>query len=439
MKKLFLLGCALIWMASLQAQETNNVQQTQDIMHLSLEDCIKYAETNNYSLQTTGLNVTSSKISFIQSKLSIAPSVSASASQGFSFSNYTHTAGWNGDYGVNAAMTLFNGLNNYNTIQQSKLNVEQANQELEQSKNSIRSSILKAFLTIMMNQDMLVYEQDVLKSSSEQMAQGEQQYKVGKILESDYLLLKAQYTSDLYNIENTKNTISANYLTLKNLLSVNPSQPMDIIRPDSATLFKNLAVPELQEVLTKANEYLPELKISQNDITNANYNVKLQKSAYYPDLSLSAGINTGYTRGTDNYGTQLAKNLGESVGLSLNVPIYQRSSVKNNVKLAEIKVQQAELSQKETQQQVLQDLQQCYLDLNTAYNDYTVSEVQKNAYYANFKAYSLKFQYGSVTAVDLLQQQTNYLNQLNKFMQNKYSYILQRKMMDVYMGVPVTF
>lgn len=429
----------MIAITSLEAQETNNSHKGQDKMQFSLEDCIKYAETNNYSLQTTGLNVTSSKISFIQSKLSIAPSVSASAAQGFNFSNYTHTAGWNGDYGITAGMTLFNGLNNYNSIQKSKLNVEQSDLEWEKSKNSIRSSILKAFLTIMMNQDMLVYEQDVLKSSAEQMAQGEQQLKVGKILESDYLLLKAQYTSDLYNIENTKNTINANYLTLKNLLSINPSQPIEIVRPDSATLFKSLAVPELQEMLVKANDYLPELKISQNDITSAQYDVKLQKSSYYPNLALSAGINSGYTRGTDNYGAQLAKNLGESIGLNLSIPIYQRSSVRSNVKLAEINVQQAELSQKESQAQVQQELQQCYLDLNTAYNDYTVSEVQKDAYYANFKAYSLKFQYGSVTAVDLLQQQTNYLNQLNKFMQNKYTYILQRKMMDIYMGIPITF
>jgi hypothetical protein len=43
-----------------------------------------------------------------------------------------------------------------------------------------------------------------------------------------------------------------------------------------------------------------------------------------------------------------------------------------------------------------------------------------------------------VTAVDLIQQQTNFLDKLNDFMEAKYSYVLKRKILDVYMGVPVT-
>ena len=43
----------------------------------------------------------------------------------------------------------------------------------------------------------------------------------------------------------------------------------------------------------------------------------------------------------------------------------------------------------------------------------------------------------SVIAVDLIQQQTNYINQLNQYMQSKYSFVLQRKILDVLMGVPV--
>ena len=43
-----------------------------------------------------------------------------------------------------------------------------------------------------------------------------------------------------------------------------------------------------------------------------------------------------------------------------------------------------------------------------------------------------------MTAVDLIQQQTNFLNQLNNYMQAKYSYVLRRKILDVYMGIPVT-
>lgn len=409
----------------------------------SLEDCIRYAEENNYTLQTAGLNVQNSEINLKQAKQNIAPNVSASASQGFGANNYSKSVTWNGNYGISAGMTLFNGLSNYNSIQQNKLLVEQSNLQMEEEKNNIRISIINAFLNIMMNEDLLVYQQDVLKSSKEQLDQGEQQYRVGQILESDYKMLQAQHTSDQFNIENTKINIQNNYLTLKNLLAINPSQEIEIIRPDSTTLFKSLEIPDLQTMISKSLGYLPELKIQENEIKSAEYDVKIQKANYYPSLSLSAGINTGYNNSnlTDNlgWGTQLWHGLGENVGLNLSIPIYQRSSVRNNVQKAQLRVQQAELSQKETEYQINRELQQYYLDVQSALNDYKVAEAQKEAYEANFNAYCFKFKYGSVTAVDLIQQQTNYLNQLNKYMQAKYAFVLERKILDVLMGEPVKF
>lgn len=421
--------------------------QTETPIAYTLEDCIRYAEANNYNLQRSALNVSSSEIDLKKAKESIAPSVSASASQGLGGNHYQHATTLSGNYGIQASMMLFNGLSNYNNIQQSKLSIEQSNLALEQAKNSIRISIIQAFLNIMMNEDLLDYQQDVLNSSQQQLAQGEQQFRVGQILESDYKMLKAQYTSDLYNVENTRINIRNSYLTLKNLLSIDPSKEIQIARPDSSTLFKSLAIPSLDEMTTKCMAYLPELKISENNIAQAEYDVKMQKSNYYPSLSLGAGISTGYnnqyikneSNSNLGWGTQLWHGLGENVNLSLNIPIYSRGATRHNVEQAKLRVQQAELSQKETSYQVSRELQQYYLDVLAAQNDYLVAEAQLDAYEANLNSYNFKFQYGSITAVDLIQQKTNYLNQLNRYMQAKYAFVLERKILDVYMGNAVTF
>ena len=436
-KYTLLIICISLLFNGLYAQE-NNGKTT-----FTLEECLQYAESNNFTLQSGGIDITTSELNLRQSKENIAPTVSASASQGFNFGNYEKSVGWNGNYGINAGMTLFNGLSNYNKIQQSKLNVEQSQLSLESSKNKIRISVIQAFLSIMMNEELLVYQQQVLTSSKEQMEQGKQQLDVGQILESDYKMLQAQYTSDLYNIENLRHTIQSNYLTLKNLLSIDPSTQITITPPDSATLFKNLELPPLQELIDRSTNYLPELKMSENDITSAEYDVKIQKANFYPTLSASAGISTGYngsnlTAPNTGWGTQLWHGLGENIGLSLNIPIYQRSNVRNSVKLAEYRAEQVELQNKETVYKVNQELQQSYLDVAKAQNDFISAEAKADAHLANYKTYKLRFQYGSVTAVDLIQQQTNFLNQLYQLMQSKYSYVLQRKILDVYMGIPVT-
>lgn len=437
MRKIVLLFSIILIFSCLKAQENNGKQS------FTLEECLQYAETNNFSLQSANINVSTSELSLRQAKENIAPTVSASASQSFNFGNYEKSVGWGGNYGINAGMTLFNGLSNSNKIKQSQLNVEQSQLQLESSKNNIRISVIQAFLAIMMNEDILDYQQQVLKSSKEQMEQGQQQLNVGQILESDFKMLEAQYTSDLYNIENTKHNIQSNYLTLKKLLSIDPNREIAITRPDSATLFKSLELPALQELIDRSMNYLPELKMSENEITSAEYDIKIQKAGFYPTLSANAGISTGYngsnlTSPNTGWGTQLWHGLGENIGLSLNIPIYQRSTVRNNVKQAEYRAQQIELEQKETEYQVNQELRQCYLEVATAQNDFIAAEAKTNAYLANYKTYKLRFQYGSVTAVDLIQQQTNFLNQLNNYMQSKYSYVLKRKILDVYMGIPVT-
>ena len=70
----------------------------------------------------------------------------------------------------------------------------------------------------------------------------------------------------------------------------------------------------------------------------------------------------------------------------------------------------------------------------SSFNKYNVSEQTKDAYLKSFEAYNVQFQYGSITAVELLQQQNSYLNALNNYIQNKYSFILQRKILDIYIG-----
>jgi len=40
--------------------------------------------------------------------------------------------------------------------------------------------------------------------------------------------------------------------------------------------------------------------------------------------------------------------------------------------------------------------------------------------------------------VELLQQQNNYLNALNSYIQNKYSLLMKRKILDIYMGKNIT-
>lgn len=412
-------------------------------MHLDLQQCLQYAEEHNQDLQSGKLDVQTSDIQLKQAKLRQYPTVSAGIGQNFGYSHGSESFGINGNYNLNAGIDIFKGLTIRNTIKQSQVQADQTEMQVEQVRNGIRIEIIRSYLTILMNQELIDYRRTVLNTSREQVEQGRQRYEAGRILESDYKLLLAQYLSDSMSIENTQIAIDNEYITLRNLITIPDDQHQFIIvTPDSSRLAQSMQVPDMQNVVQQALNYLPELKVKEKAVEIAEYDVKIAKGGYYPSISASASIGTGYNAsyGNDNNGltSGLYKGLNESVGLNINIPIYQQGSVRNTVKIREIQLEKAKLALEIAEGDVIEQVQEYYLNVKKAYNDYTLSELQQEAYYLNYQTYNQKFQLGAITAVDLLQQQTNYLNILNNYMQNKYNFLLQKKVLDVYTGQEVT-
>ena len=409
------------------------VMNAQDTLSLkfTLEECLEYAFSNSYERQSMELSNKSQQLSYKQSKEQRLPSVNASL--GESFSNNASGANFSGNIGINAGMPIYQGGQINATIEQEKLSCEQSEIELQRYDDDLSIQILQSFLTILGNQELLNYQKSVLNSSREAMKQGKRKYEVGAILESDYLLLAAQYASDTNNIVDTQMDIENNMINLKVLLSMDPMQELEIVSPDTAIINTLSSFPSLEESVEQSLAYSPNLKISNYDIDIARQSLRIAKSNYYPTVNLSAGVNTGHYN-YKNIGGQLTTQLSEQIGVSVNIPIYNRGSSKLRVKQSEIALEQTQLSYEQDVLSVRQNIVQEYQNMISSYNKYNVSKQTKDAYLKSFEAYNVQFQYGSITAVELLQQQNSYLNALNNFIQNKYSFILQRKILDVYMG-----
>ncbi|MDR2804146.1 MAG: TolC family protein [Dysgonamonadaceae bacterium] len=402
----------------------------------TLEDCLNYAFGNNYSLQSMQLAEEAGENAYLQSKKERLPSLSASASENLSHSNGSD-ASWSGSYGLNANLTLYQGGNITNTIEQSKLRKEQSSFQTAQYRNNLTIQILQACLTALGNEELLKYQEAVVKASEEQLKQGKEQFRYGKILESDYLLLEAQYANDKYNILSTQIACDNSLLTLKSLLSMPATDHLQILSPDTATVQLMGILPSVDEALERMSQTLPDLKISRYNIDIAQIGLKMSKANYLPTLSLHGSIGTGHTEYA-NFGSQLSDRLNQQIGLSLSIPIYDNSRTASKVTQSRIALQQAELDRKQTELDVRQTVVNDYQSVVSAYNKYRTTDIRQNAYSKTFDVYRAQFNAGSITTVDLLQQQNNYISALNDYIQSKYEFILKRKILDVYMGVQVT-
>jgi outer membrane protein len=398
----------------------------------TLEDCLNYAFGNNYNLQSMKLSEEAKDVVYQQSEKERLPSLSASLGESLS-----HTAGndaaFGGNAGLNASVILYQGGNIENTIEQSRLQKTQSAYQTSQYENDLTVRILQAFLTALGNEELLKYQEAVVKASEEQMNQGKERFKYGKILESDYLLLEAQYANDKNNMADTKITRDNSMLSLKNLLSMPASANLQIVSPDTASVQAMALLPAMENVVESGMQALPDLKISQYNIDISKVGLKMSAANYLPTVSLQGSIGVGHT-GFTGFGSQLSNRFNQQIGVSVSIPIYDNSRTGSKVKQSRIALQQAELDKKQTELDLEQTLVTEYQSLVSAYNKFQTTAVRQNAYSKTFDVYRAQFVAGSITAVDLLQQQNNYISALNDYIQSKYEFILRRKIIDVYMG-----
>lgn len=405
------------------------------MLRFSLEDCLRYAMGNNFTRQQMHLSEQSYDAGYRQAKRERLPNVSASLSE-----NVGHTSGasatWSGSYGVNASLSLYQGGAIGYTIEQNKLQAEKAAYQTSAYDNELTIQILQNFLNVLGYEELLKYQEAVIGASEGQLKQGKEQYAAGKILESDYLMLEAQLASDKSNIVDTRSSRDNSLLALKGLLSMELSLELQIVYPDTSAVTDMQVMPAQEEALQRALSALPDLEVLRYGVRIAEANLKLSKAGRLPTASLDAGLSTG-REGYSGVGAQLSDRFSQQAGVRLSIPIFSKGQTQTKIQQSRLSLQQAKLDRQQGELSVKQSVLQEYLNVRTALAKYETSKVKENAYRKTFDAYRAQFNAGAITAVELLQQQNNYISALNDYVQSKYSFMLRRKMLDVYMGLAV--
>ena len=85
-----------------------------------------------------------------------------------------------------------------------------------------------------------------------------------------------------------------------------------------------------------------------------------------------------------------------------------------------------------------QQIEQAYIALINAHGQFRAASVQLQA---NTEAYNISLEQlrlGAINTVDLLVQRNLYIQSLQNYIQSKYNAVLNFKIYEFYMGIPVT-
>lgn len=439
--KSFLFICLLCCASSLMAQTNSTNSWT-------LEQCIQYALEHNLTIKQAVLDVNNAEINLKQSKREYLPSISAGASQSFSngsvidpiTSDFVSRQVSSSSFDLNAGITLFNGFKTQNQIKQNKLVTEQNRLNLEQVENNIRLAILEAYLQVMYAEEGITIAQNSLKSYEQQLEKSKGLFEAKSITLKDLTEVQSQVANAQYDLISAKKNKALQLLTLKQLLELPAESDFSVVNEAQSFSLDNIVIPDKYLVYQYAIQTLPEIKSGDLNIKVLEQTIKISKSSYYPSLSLSAGVGTGYTNSqTIIFKDQLTGNLNQRIGLSLSIPIYDRGTTKTSVLRNRNQLEVAKIERTTLEKELYQKVETAWLNGTAALEQSQAALVSLNAARQVLEVAKSNFQTGNLTATDLVIAQNGYVNAEIKFFQTKYMTILYIQILNYYQGKPIKF
>lgn len=435
------------------------VSNAQDQEEWTLERCLTYALENNIQIKQSALQTESAKLDKTQSLAQMFPNLNASTGFNTNFgrnidpgtNQFVNDQVNSNNFRAGTNVTLFNGLRLLNTFKQSQLDLIAAEYDMQGLTNDITMSIATAFLQVMFNEELLYVAQEQMDVATEQLERTEKLVEAGSIPEGNLFDVQAQIASSELQVVNAENVLSAAVLGLKQMLNLPASAPFRIKRPDVAFPAEGLAGKTVGTVYDHALNNWPQIKARETNLESARKGEKIAFATYTPTLSANASISTFYSSAFEDfdfqtlestpvpYGEQLDRNLSESVGVSLSIPIFNGLSSRTTVKKARLGRINAELQLQDQKNQLYSSVQQAYNDAQAAKRQFDASDKSVKATEKAFEYAEQRYKVGMMNSLEFNTAANNLTRSRSEVLRSKYDYIFKMKVLDFYQGKPITF
>ncbi|MBR6032497.1 MAG: TolC family protein [Bacteroidaceae bacterium] len=416
----------------------------------TLQECLDYALKHNIQVQKNRINEEQGEVNLWQDKGALFPSLSFSTSQSVGYRPFTEVINvvqgdqvtstrsnvtYQGTYGLNANVTLWNGGVNYKNIKEQELQNRITALATEQSELTIQEQIAQLYVQIMYTKEAKKVNEMLLATAQSQYDRGVEMMNQGQMARADVAQLEAQLSSAQYSVTNTE-TMLANYKRqLKALLELDLNTAFDVagnIPTDEQVL---AVVPSAQEAYAKALEVRPEIKSAELGIEAADMQLDIARRGFLPTIGVSAGLGSNHTSGSsDKWGKQMKTNLNMSAGVNVSVPIFDNRRNMSNVKSAKLQQFSSKLELQDKKNALSSTIEQYWLDANNGQQNYIAAKARVKSQEASYELLNEQFQNGLKNTVDVLQGRDNVISAAQDLLQSKYMALLNIQLLKFYTG-----
>ena len=421
----------------------------------TLQKCIEHALENNLSVKQGKLAVKTSENNLLQSKEAALPSAVGNASNGLNFgrninpidNTYVIKKVQSSSFGLSSQLVLFSGFSIANTIKLNIINEEASKKDLEVISNNISLQIATQFLQILFNKEAIKVVKTRILSTEKQLETAKILFQAGNTNQSSVFELEAKLSNDKLDLVNAENSLNLSSLGLANMLQVPYDDNFKIESPD-VVIPEEIIVEETKALFSNASKIMPEIELSILRHKASLMQLNVSKAGYYPTLSLGANINTLYSdnfkipTGTGTFKTipfsdQINNNLGKSVSLNLNVPLYSKGRVRSSVKQANIATEQQKLNMQQAQNTLYTSVANAVANYKAAQAKYTALVEASASQKKNYEFNVMRFEAGALSSSDLLISKNNFEAAEANLVQGKYDLVFRKVLLDFYRGKPL--
>ncbi len=419
----------------------------------SLERCIEYACANNLSIKQQSLEVTRSENQLLQSRLSFVPSLSASVGHNLNWGRSVdlqnleiirNQLSQSTSASANTSIQLLDGLSKLYSLKSSRKSIDISLQEVERLKDEISISIVRSYLQILLAKEMLATSQENFKSISEQRDRTRLLVEAGSQPYTALLDIESQLAAERVQTVTAESQVTTSTLALQQLLDLPYSKDFQIHVPEIDGMLSSYHGYSADEIYASAQN-LPVIQSARLSLDKGDIELKAAKGQYWPKISLSASYGTFYSSSSYSpsgtaypFFEQFRDNINPSISIGLSIPIFSNWSVRTNVRNAELSRRSLEIDLKLKQQTLYKDIQTAVTEADTYYRKMEAALANVNSMQESFRYVQEKFNTGALNGTDYTVARTNLLKARSEYLQAKYQFVFQIKIIDFYKGLPLT-
>ncbi len=446
-----------VFLAVLFGLGLNNILSAQKIW--KLEDCINYAFENNLQIKQQALNTRYNSNILLQSKIGLAPDLNAGIGGGASWgraldqTTYEFTENeriLSMNTNISSSLTLFSGLQQYNTIKQNEFNLMASIQDLEKLKNDISLAIAAGYLQILFNTELLTVSKNQLELTGMQVSRTSKLVDAGSLARGALLEIEAQAASEELNVINASNQLDISYLTLTQLLDLDSVGGFHIEIPEFGDIADQEILVSVNSVYNEANAILPQIKSAEYQLSSSEKGLGIARGSRSPSLSLNGSYGTGYSDIRERFNPatgqmepypfadQMQDNLSTTLNIGLRIPIFNGWMAGTNISNAKLSVMNSQLGLETSRNNLYKEIQQALADATAARKKYLATQQALASMEESFMYTEQKFEVGLVNTVDYNTEKNRLAQTQSDLLQAKYDYIFKMKILDFYRGIPLS-